>query len=107
MYKCVILNIEKFGMVRFMSRLSIEVSEHQHQKIKALAALAGTSIKEYILEKTLPSELAEKEVMTEAQALSQLEDFLLPRIKAAENGEFSSLTTQEILKKAHSQDAEL
>jgi hypothetical protein len=87
-----------------MSRLSIEVSEHQHQKIKALAALNGRSIKEYILEKTLPDTAAEDENMTEEQALAQLEAFLSPRIKAAERGEFSSLTMQEILSKAHAQD---
>ena len=87
-----------------MGRLSIEVSEHQHQQIKAMAALKGISIKDYILEKTLPSKMAEDEGMTEAEALSQLEAFLVPRIEAVERGEFSSLTMQEILTKAHSQD---
>jgi hypothetical protein len=87
-----------------MSRLSIELSEHQHQKIKALAALNGSSIKEYILEKTLPDGAVETTGMTEAQALSQLEAFLLPRIEAAERGELSTLTMPEILSKAHAQD---
>ncbi|MEM6604043.1 MAG: antitoxin, partial [Pseudomonadota bacterium] len=34
-----------------MSRLVIEVSEDQHQEIKALAALEGISIKQYVLSK--------------------------------------------------------
>lgn len=88
-----------------MSRLSIEVSEQQHQKIKALAALSGGSIKDYILAKTLPPEAEEvNKGMTEAEALSQLEAFLAPRIQAAKDGNFSHLTMQEILKKAHSED---
>jgi len=35
-------------------RLSIEVSAEQHQRLKASAALQGKSIKDYVLEKTLP-----------------------------------------------------
>ena len=37
-----------------MSRLSIEVTPEQHQRLKAMAALAGQTIKEYILERALP-----------------------------------------------------
>lgn len=83
-----------------MGRLSIEIPEHQHKQIKALAAMRGVSIKDYILERTLPQDTQESESMTEAQALSKLEAFLLPRMEAAERGEFSSLTIQEILHKA-------
>ncbi len=36
-----------------MSRLTIEVTEQQHQSIKAMAALQGQSIKEYVLERLL------------------------------------------------------
>jgi len=87
-----------------MSRLSIEVSEQQHQKIKALAALNGNrTIKEYILEKTLPDTESKGGSMTEGQALKQLETFLMPRIQEAERGDFSTLTMEEILSKAHSQ----
>ena len=82
-----------------MSRLSIEVPEYAHQKIKAMAALNGVSIKDYILKMTLPS----NDDNSEAQALSQLEEFLLPRIKEAEQGKFSKLTMKEVLTKAHSQ----
>jgi hypothetical protein len=37
-----------------MSRLTIEVTEQQHQRIKALAALQGQSIKEYALQRLFP-----------------------------------------------------
>jgi hypothetical protein len=32
-----------------MSRLSIELTPEQHQKIKAMVALKGTSIQEYVI----------------------------------------------------------
>jgi DNA-binding transcriptional regulator YhcF (GntR family) len=37
-----------------MSRLIVEVTSEQHQMIKALAAVEGKSIKEYVLERILP-----------------------------------------------------
>lgn len=72
-----------------MGRLSIEVTEAQHQKIKALAALSGLSIKDYILQQTLDS-------ASEEEALRELEALLAPRIAQAERGEFSTRTMQEI-----------
>ena len=85
-----------------MSRLSIDIPESQHQQIKAMAALHGVSIKEYILERTLPSEKSATDT-TEAGALAQLEAFLVPRIKQAERGEFDSSTMKEILAEARLQ----
>ena len=78
-----------------MGRLSIEIPEHQHQQIKAMAALHGVSIKDYILEKTLSAPEP-----SEAEALAQLEALLAPRIAAAENGEFSNLSMDKIIAKA-------
>jgi len=37
-------------------RLSIEVSCEQHQQLKAVAALSGQSIKDYVLDRVLPDE---------------------------------------------------
>ena len=34
-----------------MPRLSIEISETEHRKIKALAALSGKSVREYVVER--------------------------------------------------------
>lgn len=42
-----------------MSRLSIEIDPIQHRQIKTLATFSGLSIKEYILQKTLNSNVQE------------------------------------------------
>lgn len=56
-----------------MSRISIDVTEEQHQRLKAIAALKGMSIKDYVLASTLgdPDETA---------ALRELETLLDARI---------------------------
>ena len=71
-------------------RLSIEISPEEHQKLKAAAALQGKSIKDYVLERTLPDS-------QEKAALQKLESFLKPRIDAAMEGERSSLSVDEII----------
>ena len=71
-------------------RLSIEITPDQHQKLKALAALQGKSIKDYVLERTLPD-------TDQAAALRELEDFLEPRLEAARRGEWSEQTVDEIV----------
>lgn len=78
-----------------MSRLSIEVTPEQHQRLKAIAALHGQTIKDYILEHTLPP-LPEQEGLSEAEALRQLEAFLQPRIAEAERGEVVGKTVEQI-----------
>ncbi|MDE1917619.1 MAG: antitoxin [Sphingomonadales bacterium] len=37
-----------------MSRLTIEITEQQHQSLKALAALQGKTIKQYAIERLFP-----------------------------------------------------
>ncbi len=73
-----------------MSRLSIELTSEEHQKIKAIAALQGSSIRDYVLERILPAE------GDDIAALQELEAFLAPRIKDAENGDTVSSSAQEI-----------
>ena len=68
-------------------RLSIEITPEQHKRLKATAAMQGKSIKDYVLERTLPDEEA---------ALKELEDFLGPRIESAKRGERSDQTLDEI-----------
>ncbi len=70
-------------------RLSIEISPEQHQRLKASAALQGQSIKDYVLDRTLPNS-------DEQAALQELEGFLKPRIEAANRGEFSSKSVDDI-----------
>ncbi len=77
-------------------RLSIEISPEEHQRLKAAAALQGKSIKDYVLERTLPDS-------QEKAALQKLESFLKPRIDAAMNGERSSLSVDEIFDEIENQ----
>lgn len=74
-------------------RLSIEVTPAQHQRLKAAAALQGKSIKDYVLERTLPDDDGQN-------ALKALEAFLAPRIQAAEQGKFATRTVDEIFDEA-------
>ncbi|MDZ7751135.1 MAG: DUF1778 domain-containing protein [Gammaproteobacteria bacterium] len=70
-------------------RLSIEVTPEQHQRLKAAAALQGQSIKDYVLERSLPNH-------EEQKALQELETFLEPRIAAAKKRELSTRTIDSI-----------
>ena len=78
-----------------MRRLSIEVTPQQHQRLKAIAALQGKTIKEYVLERVLPP-APKQSPQSEEEALQQFEEFLAPRIEAAERGEFSSRSVKQI-----------
>lgn len=49
-----------------------------------MAALQGKTIKEYVLERTLPELPKTEDSMTDEEALRRLEQFLKPRIDAAE-----------------------
>ncbi len=83
-----------------MARLSIEIAEEQHQQIKALAAMRGLSIKDYILEKALP--MTEEE----QQAMERLKAFLAPRIAQARRGEFYEGTMDDLLAELNEQHSE-
>lgn len=74
-------------------RLSIEVSPEQHQRLKAVAALSGQSIKDYVLDRVLPDITSE----SKEQALHQLEAFLEPRLKEAGLNK----TVQQIFEETH------
>jgi len=78
-----------------MRRLSIEVTPEQHQRLKAIAALKGQSIKDYVLERALPP-LPDMDSMTEEEALKKLEDFLKSRIESAKQGNVSNQSIEEI-----------
>jgi len=72
-------------------RLSIEITPEQHQRLKAVAALQGKTIKDYVLERSLPNINSDKN-----NELKQLEDFLKPRIEAAEKGTISKKSVDDI-----------
>ena len=83
-----------------MPRLSIDISAEEHQKLKAIAALKGQSIKDYVLAQTLGA-FPEIEGMSEAEALKALSEFLEPRIEQARRGEFSPRSPEDIRRAAH------
>jgi predicted transcriptional regulator len=78
-----------------MHRLSIEVTAEQHQRLKAIAALHGQSLKDYVLERALP-QLPDLDALSEEEALQRLEAFLQPRIAEAERGEVVAQTVEQI-----------
>ena len=74
-----------------MSRITIDVTSEQHQQIKAMAAVQGKSIKEFVLEKLFPADVGEEE-----QAWQELKALLSERIAAAERGEVSTKTFSQV-----------
>ncbi len=73
-----------------MSRLTIDITEQQHQSIKAMAALQGKSIKEYAVERLFPQATGEE------QALSELKQLLQQRMAEANRGEVSTKSITEV-----------
>ena len=84
-----------------MSRLSIEVTPEQHQQLKAIAALHGQTLKDYILERTLPR-LLPVESLFEEEALQRLETLMRPRLAEAERGEVVADSVEQIFAAARS-----
>lgn len=76
-----------------MSRISIDVTDEQHQRLKALAALQGKSIKEFVLASTLGSQ-------DENAAMAELEAILRKRLEDAEGGATSTRKVEEIFHQA-------
>jgi hypothetical protein len=62
----------------------------EHKKLKAMSALRGQSIKDYVLERTLATSEAEH------AALRELEQLLENRIRAAQAGAITRRTASEI-----------
>lgn len=78
-----------------MLRLSIDISSEDHQKLKAIAALKGHSIKDYVLGRALGDAPA-LDGMSEDQAFMALANFLGPRIEQARRSELSGKSLDEI-----------
>lgn len=75
-----------------MSRISIDVTAEEHQKLKALAALQGKSIKDFVLASTLGAQNGgplEKD-------LAELEAILDTRLQSARAGRVSQRTIGDI-----------
>ncbi|HEY2082278.1 MAG TPA: antitoxin [Verrucomicrobiae bacterium] len=80
-----------------MSRISIDVTPEEHKKLKAMAALKGKSIKDYVIDRTLGAE-GDRE---QESALAALESLLDARIRGAKNGAVSRRTVGAIFKDAY------
>lgn len=52
-----------------MSRLTIDISDQQHQSLKALAALQGKSIRQYAVERLFPASSDEDAAWQELKTL--------------------------------------
>ncbi|MBC8405249.1 MAG: DUF1778 domain-containing protein [Planctomycetes bacterium] len=77
-----------------MNRISIDVTAEQHQQLKALAAIQGKSIKQFVLESTLGS-------ASEAD-LATLETLLDRRLAGAQNrGGAASRSVDQIFQDAN------
>ncbi|MFT6809460.1 MAG: hypothetical protein ACJA01_002697 [Saprospiraceae bacterium] len=74
-----------------MSRLSIEISPKEHQHIKALAAVEGQSIKEFVMGKLFSGDIAQE------QSWQELQDFLSNRVEEAQSGKLSSKSISQIM----------
>lgn len=73
-----------------MSRLIIDVSGDQHQKIKTLAALQGKTMRDYVLDRLFPK--------TESQSWEELKEILVARIEEAENNPPADKTFEQLTK---------
>lgn len=80
-----------------MSRVSIDVTPEGHQKLKAITALRGQSIKDYVIERTLGAEAA----FGEQAALDELESLLDQRVRKARRGAVSQRTGGAIFEQAY------
>ena len=74
-----------------MSRLTIDMTDQQHQSLKALAALQGKTIKQYALERLLPDS------MDTDHAWQELKNLLGARIQEGLDGKVSSKSVSAIL----------
>lgn len=74
-----------------MSRLTIDMTDQQHQSLKTFAALQGKTIKQYALERLFHGD-AEAD-----QAWQELKSLLGDRIKAGLFGHVSAKSIDQIL----------
>lgn len=70
-------------------RLSIDITPEQHQYLKAAAAIQGKSIKSYVLERALPDS-------EEQAAFAKLESLLAKRAQAAQTGQLSDKSLDDV-----------
>ena len=78
-----------------MSRLSIELTPEEHKKIKTLAAIRGTSMRDYVLARLLPPSSEEE------MALRELETLLEERMESVTSQGVSQRTVEDIFQEVY------
>ena len=71
-----------------MSRLTIDISDQQHQSLKAMAALQGKTIKQYTLERLFPAD---------DRTWKELQTLLTNRVNDGLAGKVSDKSVSQIL----------
>ena len=74
-----------------MSRLTIDITDQQHQNLKALAALQGKTIRQYAIERLFPDDVVGDSAWLELKAL------LAARVEAGLTGKVSNKNVAQIL----------
>lgn len=74
-----------------MSRLTIDITDQQHQSLKARAALQGKTIKQYALERLFPGDVDAD------QAWQELKTLLDERVEAGLAGKVSTKSVAAVL----------
>ena len=77
-----------------MSRLNIDMTEQEHQALKARAALEGKTIKQFTLERLFSKDTAA------ASALEQIKALLTERVEQAQRGELAGGSVTDIAERA-------
>jgi Antitoxin ParD len=77
-----------------MSRLTIDITDQQHQTLKAIAALQGKTIKEYTLARLFP------QASSDENAFLELKHLLEIRLQEAIRGEVSNKSITQIANEA-------
>lgn len=77
-----------------MSRLTIDMTEQEHQALKAMAALEGKTIKQFTLERLFSKETSA------TSALDQIKALLTERVAQAQRGELADGSVTEIAERA-------
>ncbi|QDC07769.1 antitoxin [Oceanicola sp. D3] len=87
-----------------MPRLSIDITAEEHRKLKAIAALRGQSIKDFVMSQALGDDRGAASDEEKA-ALEELRAFLAPRLDAIERGETYEVSMDEIIREAKARRA--
>lgn len=74
-----------------MSRLTIDITEQQHQTLKAMAALEGKTIKQFTLERLFDAQQSD---------LNEIRALLAERVAQAQRGEVVKGSISEIAEQA-------